>query len=414
MIHRQREADDVHVPRHLLDLVVGKPHGPIPHPDGIHVQHVGEALGREGVEGVGEERVVHARGQVQDGVLRVEHVLGLLGEGPGEDVERVLALRGVGDEVALGGELGELVGLHLGVRVGVCVRVVDGEVCLGEEALGGVGAEGDARGELGEDEDGGGVGDEGVEGGGAEVGGAWVGDGEAVLETLESVEELIPLGLREVFVGIVRVARVADVDDDELLVLCREGVDLVDDVGELLPVAAHPDVLEGRVVACLPLAAGEHGAHVEVARARDELVVDVEHLRLAVGKVRADGARVERGHARVVRARHADLLERAIAERPQALVHPVGEVACVGPPVAELVGADDVRHGMVVAEAEVDLGAFGALLGRHAVEVDGDVEVVWFPGEDLERILGAGDVVVRLARIVSLRSLLPPFHVHRR
>lgn len=98
-------------------------------------------------------------------------------------------------DVSVHGQFCELVGSHSGAVVGVGVLVVEREVASRVEALVGVSAQNDDRGELGEDKDGRAIGDEVAEDFGCEVGVAGVRDGVAVVDTFQGVEEGVPLGL---------------------------------------------------------------------------------------------------------------------------------------------------------------------------------------------------------------------------
>lgn len=205
---------DVVVLPNILNLVPRNRNRLVPNTDGIDVQHVGERLGGKRVEGLDEQAVVDVRGQVQDRLLRVQNVLGGLRQSPGEDVEFVLALAGIGYEVALGFELLELVVLHLVCVVGFGVAVVEGEVVGAVETLVRVGSEFDASGGLSNDEHACVFADEIVEDFVREVGLAGVFDSVALFDAFEEVEELVPLVLREVLVVVVGIYCVRQVDDD--------------------------------------------------------------------------------------------------------------------------------------------------------------------------------------------------------
>ena len=62
---------------------------------------------------------------------------------------------------------------------------------------------------------------------------------------------------------------------------------------------------------------------IEVARACGELGRDTERLGLRVGGVREKGAAVKLGHARVVTARDADVLQGARAQQANVGLHPI-------------------------------------------------------------------------------------------
>lgn len=64
-----------------------------------------------------------------------------------------------------------------------------------------------------------------------------------------------------------------------------------------------------------------------------------------------------------------------------------------------------------MAEAQVDLGSLGALLGAVVVQRDGQLEVVWLRTADREVAVSVADLVVCLAGVVLLLALGTPFDV---
>lgn len=105
-------------------------------------------------------------------------------------------------------------------------------------------------------------------------------------------------------------------------------IDLLDHIRNLHSVSTNPDfIAERRVVSSLPFTIRHDGPEIEVPRARNKLIVKVQHLRLRVLERSADSSRIELRHARVVRTGHANLLQRPVSDRSQALLHPIRSVA---------------------------------------------------------------------------------------